>query len=143
MLLIYILKFFHILCVLGLLGFIMHPIISITTKNSTGITRHTPLKINSLHKYILWLSLLVMLTGTFLVYPKHFTFHTPWVQAAYLLLILFCLGILLLQNQTKNTPHISEDKRFVLLCSYIFLLIVLTCITHDAVTKTTFFRLAS
>jgi uncharacterized membrane protein YozB (DUF420 family) len=89
--------------------------------------------VKQLPRIILWLSLFALITGTLLVHPKNFTFHTPWIKAAYLLLIAFSLGILMLKKYIINP--------YLLRFSYFILLIILIFITHDAVTKTTFLPL--
>jgi uncharacterized membrane protein SirB2 len=80
---------------------------------------------------MLYFSLFAILTGTLLVYPKHFTFHTPWIQAAYLLVTIFSLGILTLQKKNKI-------PRLIKLFSYLILIVILIGVIHDAVTKSTF-----
>lgn len=85
-------------------------------------------------KVMLGLALLALLTGTLLVYPKHFTFHTPWIQAAYLFVALFCLAIIGLIYLKKKQTSVS----WVINLGYFVLVIVLMLVVHDAVTKITF-----
>jgi len=93
---------------------------------------------------MLVLCLFAMITGTLLVIPKHFTFHTPWIQAAYLLLLCAGLGIfslILLKKKRilkKGNEPFSRKERAVWQFAYFVLAIVLIGIIHDAVTKTTF-----
>jgi uncharacterized membrane protein YozB (DUF420 family) len=125
------LKFLHLLCVLSLFGTLIYGFVCISRKNISAII--------SIHQVIIVISLLAMLTGTFLVHPKHFTFHTPWIKAAYLLLITFCIGITLLKNRAaKIKPaSFSSRQRMAWQITYVILGSVLILITHDAVTKTT------
>jgi uncharacterized membrane protein YozB (DUF420 family) len=92
-------------------------------------------KTSRFNKIILIMSFFALLTGTFLIKPKHFSFHTPWIQAAYLLIIGFVLGILFLNTLSKNK---TIRRRWLWRLAYLFLIILLIAVVHDAVTKTTF-----
>ncbi len=85
------------------------------------------------NRMMLWLLVLTIATGTLLVYPKHYTFHTPWIQAAYVLAVLFGAGVWMLKKFPQN--------RWVSHTGYVFLMILLIGIIHDAVTKTAFWSL--
>lgn len=118
--LIHIIKFIHILFALGLLSLTLCCVVSSDT-----------LKLGRFNKTLLYMSPFLILTGTLLVYPKGFTFHTPWILAAYLFIIIFCAGIgFLLINKNMT--------RWVRCIIYLILLTILIFITHDAVTKNTF-----
>ncbi len=110
---VHIVKFLHILTALGLFGAVF---LSLTT-----VTKHP-----FLQKTLLLLSFIALLSGSILIYPKHFTFHTAWIMAAYLLLGFFVCIVLFL-NKTKHT-----------MMMYILLMTILLLISHDAVTKSTF-----
>lgn len=130
--LIYFIKFIHILCVLGLLGTAIYNALLLSPKkivmnNSAGYPAYF------LNKSMLILALLSMLTGTLLVYPKHFTFHTHWVQAAYLLLLFFGFGVVGLNWLHKKQKSVWTKS---LVC--LILIALLFFIIHDAVTKNTF-----
>lgn len=120
--LIHLLKFFHLLLALGLLSTTLYCFILIGSKN---------INIPRLNKHMLIVALLTMITGTFLVYPKYFTFHTPWIQAAYIFLIGYCLGIFFLMKYHKKNIVFGR-------IIYLILLLILIFVVHDAVTKTTF-----
>lgn len=107
------LKFFHVLIALSLIGL---------TGYSIGNSKHAQ------NLALLVLCLLAIITGTFLVIPKGYHFHTDWIRAAYFLGLLFCGGILMVWNRGK----------WVRAGAFIFLFAVLIIITHDAVTKSTF-----
>ena len=86
------------------------------------------------NRIILWVSVVAILTGTLLIYPKHFTFHAPWIEAAYLL--AFILGTLVfLLLYTKRSFNLN---RWLWRGIYIVFTMILIGIIHDAVTKTTF-----
>lgn len=119
---IHFLKFLHVLIALSLLGSTFYCIAFARPKSAYTI------RINNI---LLLFVFLALLTGTLLIYPKHFTFQTPWIMAAYLLLLVFSSGLLLL-NKIKF--KIQSVNKLI----YIFLFFVLILITHDAVTKTTF-----
>jgi hypothetical protein len=112
--LIHLTKFIHVLLALSLLITTFFCLASNSIKN---------------HKLILILSLVAAITGTLLVYPAHFTFHTPWIKAAYVLLGIFTLVILGLMR--------FKLKKITLI---ILLAILLIFIIHDAVTKTTLLK---
>lgn len=116
------LKFIHVLIALSLLG---------STFYCVAFARLRSAYVMRINTLLLCLGILALLTGTLLVYPKHFTFKTPWIIAAYLLLFVFCGGLLLLNKMKFKIQSINK-------LIYIFLFFVLILITHDAVTKTTF-----
>jgi hypothetical protein len=111
-----IIKFFHILCVLSLLG-------------GTFLCAFS----NRFKKALIIISFFAILTGTFLVYPKHFTFHTPWIKAAYVLSFLFIMGMIFISWLDKK----NKSKKLIYFFS-IFSMIILFFIIHDAVNKNTF-----
>lgn len=117
--LILLIKFIHLVLALSLLGLMLYTMI-ITPKRYAA---------NSLiNKILLFFSLFAMLTGTLLIYPKHYTFHTPWIQAAYLLLLGFIFGVVYL-IYSKKKPNLILPLAMTTLLIFII---------HDAVTKTTF-----
>jgi uncharacterized membrane protein YfcA len=122
---VYITKFIHILIALGLLGITVYCVTYLRSVNTK--------KTVQLNKIILILSALALVTGTLLVHPKHYTFHTHWIQAAYLLLAIFCIGIISLLYFKRYLKSAWQTRLI-----YLFLTMILVFITHDAVTKTTF-----
>lgn len=131
--LIHFLKFIHLLSTLGLLGSAIFCLALVCSKKFTAVNLNYPDLLTRLNKIMLVLAFFAMLTGTFLVYPKHFTFHTPWIQAAYLFVMLFSLGVLSLLLLKKK-----REQRWLWCLSYLVLIFILIGIIHDAVTKTTF-----
>lgn len=124
---IHLLKFIHVIAALSLLGLTFY---CLTTRIHTQ-----KIALNVVTKNMLWFSALALLTGTFLTYPKHFTFHTPWIQAAYLLTTLFILTVFLLRffkNALPKLPH--WGWQLIISCLIILLILVI----HDAVTHSTF-----
>lgn len=92
---------------------------------------------------LLWLLLFTAITGTLLVHPRHFTFHTHWIIAAYILVIL-CGGLLQYpySQQRKLTQGVLAYtlkgiwlERILLAVSTLGLVLVI----HDAVVKQTLF----
>jgi hypothetical protein len=118
-----------------LLGSIVYCITLVTQKKFVLDTGNHQQKIHIMNRYIQWLALLAILTGTLLVYPRHFTFHTPWIQTAYALVILFAGSVGLLAWLAKK--HYVKS-RWVWLVMYLFLGSILVIAVHDAVTKTSF-----
>lgn len=119
-----IIKFIHVLLALGLLGLTSYCFSLANSKHDT--------KLILFNKNLLIISLCALLTGTLLVYPKHFSFHTPWIQAAYILLIIYGLALRfsIIFSKKINKPWIWRSL-------YLTLIAVLLLITHDAVTKET------
>lgn len=124
-------KFIHILFVLLLSGATVFCLLRVTT-NKASMAGQQPV-INGLSIFILLCTVLAVFTGTVLIYPKNFTFHTPWIQAAYLFAIIFSIGVLLLMLCKQKLQN-----RWLLGGGYFFLLLILVFLVHDAVTKTTF-----
>ena len=126
-------KAFHLIVVMLLIGGTITAIyLQIKTPQHWLIWR------SRLLRALLWLLLLAGVTGTMLVHPRHFTFHTHWIIAAYILLLL-CGGVLqypkLMQHtETSILRGIWLERTALLLTMASFVLIV-----HDAVTKQTFF----
>lgn len=117
-------KFIHLIATLGLLGLAISCVALVGSKRFDLITRY--------NKIMLALTCFAILTGTLLIYPKGFTYHTPWIQAAYIFSTIFCLGLLLLIYLHKY------QQRWLWCLSYLLLIIILIGIVHDAVLKTTF-----
>jgi uncharacterized membrane protein YozB (DUF420 family) len=116
-------KFIHLLITLSLLGLTFH---CVTTKDTLNLKR--------INITLFCLGVFAILTGTLLVYPKHFTFHTPWIQAAYVLVVSFCLCV----GAMIFFPQKSYTRKSFLRGVYFILLMLLVVVIHDAVTKTTF-----
>lgn len=137
--LVYLLKFFHLVVALSLLGLTFFCLTRIDCKHSVILI--------SLNKILLILAILATLTGTLLVHPKHFTFQTPWIQAAYLFVLVFCCGVLLVNYVYRSYPQVNRIKKqnvtlsFFHLLSYSLFIMILLFVVHDAVTKTTLLRL--
>ena len=123
-----IVKFIHLLCVLGLLGLVVNSLVALSLRKFSRNPANKAYLINQ-NKNMLWLAIFAVLTGTLLVYPKHFTFHTPWIEAAYLLVTLFIIAVFVL----KRLPNLPNYLKII---SYILLITLLVCVIHDAVTKT-------
>lgn len=119
------LKFTHLLCVLGLMGTLSYGV----TNGSHGRP------VGRFLAPLIGLSVLAMLTGTLLVHPKHYTFHTPWIQAAYLLAGLFLLGIIGFSLAEKRYRLFLPHWRLGF--GAVFLMVLLM-IANDAINKTTF-----
>ena len=92
------------------------------------------LRLKGINQTLLWVTSLTMSTGALLVHPKHFSFHTPWIQAAILLSSTYLVGLFLLILYPPK-------KRGGLMAAYLLLWTLMVLITHDAVNKTTFISL--
>lgn len=123
---IHFLKFFHVLIALSLLGSTFFCLISV---KSNKVVRHY------LNKSMLGLATLAVITGSLLVHPEKFTFHTHWIMAAYSFVFLFALGVSLLIFLKKKE---FSGKRLIEIFLYSGLVILLFIIIQDAVTKKTY-----
>lgn len=121
-------KFVHVVTAAGLLGAIM----IVFFHGAKGESNAIPARF-SLKNALILATVLAGMTGLLLVSPKHFTFHTPWIQVAIAGVLVLCsLLIVFFPISPGNHRH-----RTRLLCLVMIALIVV--IIHDAVTKSTFF----
>jgi uncharacterized membrane protein YedE/YeeE len=119
-----IIKFAHILVALGLLGLTSYCMTLTSAKQRTRLI--------FFNKSLLIISFFALLTGSLLVYPKHYTFHTPWIQAAYLLVIIYAMVV---GFSIRFSKRIAQA--WIWRCVYGALIFILILIIHDAVTKHT------
>ncbi len=123
------LKFLHVILAMMLLGIVLLNCLS-RMKNSRRV--------------FLQIGLLAGITGTLLIYPRHFTLHTPWIQAAFLLLGLFLVLVFFFApksqiavfESTSNHPKAASGWLWYALTP--ILALILMIIIHDAVMKTAF-----
>jgi hypothetical protein len=125
-------KFLHMLLTLSLCGAIIYAIVLVTAKKFALNNIYQQQKIYTLNWLVLGLGLLAILTGTLLVYPKNFTFHTVWIQSAYLLVTLFLCIIGLLLSLARRQYQVAKP---IWLIVYLILGSILFIAIHDAVTK--------
>jgi len=123
MIYLYSLKFFHVLLAMGLLGTTGYCLVMANRLHKTSA-------VSRIYIALLITSAIVVLTGTLLVYPKQFTFHTPWIIAAYVLLGIFFFGVVLLWAIQYQRVWLSRT-------AYLIFIVLLLLIVHDAVTKKT------
>lgn len=119
-----IIKFAHILIALSLLGLTSYCMTLTSAKQRTRLI--------FFNKSLFIISFFALLTGSLLVYPKHYTFHTHWIQAAYLLIIIYGMMIGFSILYMKRIA-----QAWVWRCVYGVLIFILILIIHDAVTKHT------
>ncbi|MES2219296.1 MAG: hypothetical protein V4501_12910 [Pseudomonadota bacterium] len=134
------LKFVHMLLILSLTGATMYCLVLVASQKFALTPTYIENKIYLLNRIILWTATFAILTGTLLVYPKNFTFHTEWIQAAYGLAALFTstLGLLIWLAKKGH-----QQSKWLWLLAYLFLAVILVIAIHDAVTKTTLLSMAS
>jgi hypothetical protein len=133
--LIHFLKFTHMVFVLALLGSTIYALVLIASKKFALANRHLQSKLARVNKIILCSILAALTTGTLLVHPKLHTFHTPWIEAAFILSVLsgtLVLCISIFRHRFK--PH----HRRTWLAIYGSLGIVLLGIVHGAVLQVVF-----
>lgn len=125
-------KFIHLLLTVSILGLVIYCFILLCSNSFRKKSDARRQNIIQINKLLLIAVFFAVLTGTLLVYPKHFTFHTPWIQAAYFLVSVFVLMIVML-------IFFRKKQKIQLLWGliYFMLILLLVGIIHDAVTKTT------
>jgi hypothetical protein len=111
-------KFIHLLFALGLIGLTSYCIFSKDTFFRGNIK-----------KILLLMSIFALFTGALLVHQTPYNFHTPWIQAAFILLSIFMIGIVFSFYKKIDHPFF-----------YSILLVLLILISQDAVRKMTFFK---
>ena len=136
-----VIKFLHLLCVLSILGIVVYCCAFMTTKRWRRRPHQHPSRqrFYQLQRLLLILMLLASVTGTLLVYPNHFTYHTVWIQTAYALVavcVLIIAGLLAYAKQAR----LAQPRLW--LCAYCILGLILITAIHDAVTKNPFINLA-
>lgn len=114
------LKFLHIVVALSLVGTVISCGVSAIRGKFPERTRP-----------LVALCLCALASGSLLVIPKHYTFTTPWIMAAYLLVSFFILITVL-------GFFLKKNQRFLTTAAYLILATLLVIIIHDAVTKSTF-----
>lgn len=144
---IHFLKFIHIIFALSLLGSTIYCLALVGSRQFGLRSISQSDKINRLNGLLLAMSFFALITGTVLVHPTHFTFHTPWIRAAYLLVVVFGLSVIALMSLKKKrilpsqADKISGMQQWAWRFAYLALVIILILVVHDAVTKTTFLSL--
>lgn len=133
--LIYLLKFLHVLIALSLIGLAVYCIVLTSSRKYAIANVHHHNKILRAHRAMLLIIVFALVSGTLMVYPRNFNFHTPWIRAAYLFSAIVIAGML---TMTFLKKKFSTPKRSVWLVFYFVLLVILMTIVHDAMTKTTF-----
>ena len=126
-------KFIHLIFALSLLGSILYCLILVSSNKFIPAYLPRRDKINRTNKLAISFCVLAALTGTLLVYPKHYTFHTPWIEAAYLLVLALASTLSGLLFLTRN-----QKIRWLWQLTYVILITLLVFVIHDAVTKSTF-----
>lgn len=133
--LIHIIKFLHMLFTLGLFTAAIYCIALVSSRKFSQPNSLQHRKIARLNRLMLWLLLFAILTGTALIYPKHFTFQTPWIDAAYVYALVASISLLLLK---KSHLNFTSTRRELWLLAYFILLALLIVVIRDAVTKTSY-----
>lgn len=125
-----IIKFIHLLTTLGLIGLAVYCLALTLSTQFASLFPNPSQKISRLNRAMLLLTGIALMTGTLLVYPKHFTFHTHWIDVAYAA-VLAVGALLIICSRVKISRSVS-------LLFYLFLIIIFLVVTHDAISKSTF-----
>jgi hypothetical protein len=134
-------KVIHVTLAVTFFGFVLLGyLITVRKQSHPQLTLSTNQLLPFIDSIIFSFLLLSVFWGTVLVYPKHFTFHTPWVVAAYLLSATFFAVyglIIVLRKKICHQAH-SKFTKLLLHLLYALIFIMLIFIIHDAVTKQTY-----
>jgi hypothetical protein len=133
LLLVALIKCLHLVLTLSLIAAIIYCVMLVTAKKFALNNTYHQHKIHRMNRTILGLAALAVLTGTLLVYPRHFTFHTLWIQTGYVLVGLFISMVALLIWVAKKKYTLAPHTWLMM---YLFLALLLVIAIHDAVTKT-------
>lgn len=128
--LINILKFIHLLFALTLFGMVLFNFAySLRSTSQTAIIKS---------EYLSLFAIIAMfITGGLLVFPKGYTFATPWINVAFSFLTLVALQIgLAIYIKYKK----YNSLRKLLNINYATMIVILVCIIHDAVCKHTLWQ---
>ncbi len=136
--LIALLKFCHVVIALVLISSIVYSIVLTCSKKFTLAPLKHQQRFMRVQRMMLIAVLLAIATGSLLIYPKNFTLHTPWIQAAYLFALLFAIGLFVLTWMKKK---FSSRQRWAWLALYLVLGFALLTLVHGAVTKQAFYFL--
>ncbi len=129
-LLVQLIKCIHLLLTLSIVGAIFYSFVAVFSPRFETKRRAMVIRLN---KGLVGLIFFAGLTGALLIYPRHFSLQTPWIQAAFLLVSVcwvVLLGLLAIRHKTYY--------RWVCGFVYVLLILILIGVIHDAVTKTTF-----
>jgi len=129
-------KCIHLLFGTALLGIFMFNYLILLRQNNSIL-----LKISLKIDYCLLGTIVVMfITGTLLVPEYQWTYHTPWIEAAYGLLSVITLlifnNIIFKRKKIKNPV---QSLNFLFHLSQLIGMVILILISKDAVTKHTWF----
>lgn len=109
-----------------------------TRASGQAATHHLKFSL-SLDYGLLALWCIAVSTGTLLVFSKGYTFNTPWIMAAYFVLVVLVLALLFtcsLKRRYLLTQNVARGL-FAWHACYVVQLLLLLVVMHDAVYKMT------
>ncbi len=140
----YFAKWIHLCLVLLLLGAVSasYSFTLRVVKSTDAHWRQQLIRLAGWSDAVSWLSIIVVaVTGTILVYPRGYTFQTPWINAAYVFLALsaICFYVIgSLKDKLIKSDSVSALTRWVYHVLNILIMVVLAVIAYEAVAKSTF-----
>lgn len=132
-------KFFHIISMLVLCATFLLNYVAWCVLPWSSSQKYIFLSFAKLRVILPAALLTAMLTGGLLIYPKGYSVHTPWIEAAFaLLMLIVCLWffsqwMITKWSVAKHRVLILLGVHFVYAAVFFFLFLIV----HDAVTKTT------
>jgi uncharacterized membrane protein len=133
---IHLVKFIHVIFAISLLGSLFYCVALVSSRKFALTNQRHHNKIMRIHRGMLLTLVLAVATGSLMIYPKNFTLHTPWIQAAYLFTFLFGVGLLVLSFIKKKYFYTRRSHWIIF---YSFLIAIIIFLIHGAVTKSVLF----
>ncbi len=139
----YVTKWLHLCLVMLLLGGLVASY-GLTCVLSRVVSVSMQMVVTPMLKWSSWTVwvavILLAVTGSALVYPKGFTWTAPWIDAAYLFLVLaaLCLWVLNRLRRAVLSPSSRTWQRLSYHALNAVLMVILIVIAYEAVSKTTF-----
>lgn len=139
-----IVKFLHLLLVLGLVGSLVasYYFSCVSFRRADISLKQATMRYALMIDRISFICMFFLFaTGSMLVIPKGFTFKTPWINAAYILLTVAAGLQVWLYKIKQRLLDRGQFKVTIIMHSVFWLTVVIYIgIIHDAVTKMTYLR---
>lgn len=126
-------KFSHLVLALGIFGMLVCCMLATFKQHLVTYNNQTLINIEL---GIVIMMGIGMVTGALLTYPRGFTFHTPWIRAAFELLTV-SIVMLGLQILWRRKATISPVRQGLFRFNYVLILVMMILVIHDAITKHT------
>lgn len=140
----YIAKWLHLCLVMVLIGGLIGnaALLIVIGRCDEVIERQALMRLSRLLDWAQLVSIVLLaVTGTVLVYPRGYTFATPWIDAAYVFLALAAFGVglsIYLKRRICMLGLVQKSLVFAYGLVVLLVLVTLIIIAYEAVIKQTF-----